>query len=353
MDRKIYNQIIKEYFDISDRKNRQILLALDENDQNTVGMALSSKLYSMIVKRVDDIDFGKIPESRGDITKIPNFLELEECLKTIHDLLVEYKQSTDAVDIVMEAVENLKDSKKMWEKAFDVNCDFAILTYNTIALSIVSSTSLLIAGSIEFIKDPMQDNYNIALDKVGYVKTKNNLLFKDLKKFNKSYKKGEIQKSIEQLIKMNNQIRTEAADANMAVKEEVATGIIAAASVAGLAATVIALIACLIPLLQELTALLYAAKQNVSDYFSVQSDLVRLNAENLKLNYTKSEAEREKIYKKQIKIADHFKKISNKLAIKMKSSEKEAERIVRNDNQTKYKVEDIVDTMPSSASGIF
>ena len=140
MDRKIYNQIIKEYFDISDRKNRQILLALDENDQNTIGMALSSKLYSMIVKRVDDIDFGKIPESRGDITKIPNFLELEECLKTIHDLLVEYKQSTDAVDIVMEAVENLKDSKKMWEKAFDVNCDFAILTYNTIALSIVSST---------------------------------------------------------------------------------------------------------------------------------------------------------------------------------------------------------------------
>lgn len=345
MKRDLYNTLIKEHFNVSDRKQRQILLALDEADQNQVMMSLSGKLYDMIVKRVDEIDYGQIPESKGDITKIPNYMDLTECLQTIHDLLVEYKQPTDPIDTVMESIENLKDSKKLWERAFAVDCSFPIVTYNTIALSIVSSVSFLISTSIEFIKDPVQNNYNIALDKVGYTKSKNNLLFKNLAKFNKAYKKGEVEKTMEQLIKANNQVKTE----NGTIKED------AAIIVAGIAltATVISLISCLVPLLQELVAMLYCARQNVSDYLSVQSDLVRLNAENVKLDYTKTEPERNKIYQKQSKIADVFKKISNKLAIKFKSSEKQAEKIVKDDNAKKYDIEDVVDTMPKSASGIF
>lgn len=345
MKRDLYNTLIKEHFNVSDRKQRQILLALDEADQNQVMMSLSGKLYDMIVKRVDEIDYGQIPESKGDITKIPNYMDLTECLQTIHDLLVEYKQPTDPIDTVMESIENLKDSKKIWERAFAVDCSFPIVTYNTIALSIVSSVSFLISTSIEFIKDPVQNNYNIALDKVGYTKSKNNLLFKNLAKFNKAYKKGEVEKTMEQLIKANNQVKTE----NGTIKED------AAVIVAGIAltATVISLISCLVPLLQELVAMLYCARQNVSDYLSVQSDLVRLNAENVKLDYTKTESERNKIYQKQSKIADVFKKISNKLAIKFKSSEKQAEKIVKDDNAKKYDIEDVVDTMPKSASGIF
>lgn len=345
MKRDLYNTLIKEHFNVSDRKQRQILLALDEADQNQVMMSLSGKLYDMIVKRVDEIDYGQIPESKGDITKIPNYMDLTECLQTIHDLLVEYKQPTDPIDTVMESIENLKDSKKLWERAFAVDCSFPIVTYNTIALSIVSSVSFLISTSIEFIKDPVQNNYNIALDKVGYTKSKNNLLFKNLAKFNKAYKKGEVEKTMEQLIKANNQVKTE----NGTIKED------AAVIVAGIAltATVISLISCLVPLLQELVAMLYCARQNVSDYLSVQSDLVRLNAENVKLDYTKTESERNKIYQKQSKIADVFKKISNKLAIKFKSSEKQAEKIVKDDNAKKYDIEDVVDTMPKSASGIF
>jgi hypothetical protein len=353
MDRKIYNQIISEHFDIGIRHNRQVLLALNEADQNKVMMALSAKLYDMIVKRVDEIDYGAIPQSKGDITKIPNFIELQDCLQIIHDLLIEYKQPTTSVDTVMEAIENLKDSKSTWQKAFETECELPIVTYNTIALSIVSSVSFLISTSIEFIKDPVQNNYNIALDKVGYTKSKNNLLFKNLEKFNKAYKKGQIQKSTDQLIKMNIETRAKANTNEAAVLEEAMSALILGGTVIGLTATVVGLITCLIPLLQELVAMLYAAKQNVSDYFAVQSDLLRLNAENVKLDCTKTESEREKIYKKQIKIADSFKKLSNKLAIKLKSSEKQAEKIVKSDNSKKYDIEDIVDTAPSSASGIF
>ena len=352
MNRALYNTLIKEHFNVSDRRQRQILLALNESDQDTVMMSLSAKLYDCIVKRVADIDYDRIPDSKGDITKIPNYFELVECVQTIHDLLVEYKQPTDATDTVLEAIENLKDSQKLWEKAFATECGFPMVTYNTIALSIVSSVSFLIAASIEFIKDPVQNNFNLALDKAGYSKSKNSLLFKNLAKFNKSYKKGDVTKAMETLIKANNQVKVKTNESSsMEEIEEVSVGAIAAGI--SLTASVIAMITCLVPLLQELVCMLYCARQNVADYFEIQSSVVRLNAENVKLDSTKTPAERDKIYKKQVAIADKFKKISNTLTIKFKSSEKKAEALVKEDNKKKYDVEDVVSTMPQSASGIF
>lgn len=352
MKRDLYNTLIKEHFNVSDRRQRQILLALNESDQDTVMMSLSAKLYDCIVKRVADIDFDKIPESKGDITKIPNYLELVECVQTIHDLLIEYKQPTDATDTVLEAIDNLKDSKQLWEKAFAVDCSFPIITYNTIALSIVSSVSFLIAASIEFIKDPVQNNFNLALDKAGYSKSKNSLLFKNLAKFNKSYKKGDIEKAMDNLIKANNHVKANTNEStSMEELEEVTVGAIAAG--VSLTATVIAMITCLVPLLQELVCMLYCTRQNASDYFEIQSSVVRLNAENVRLDSTKTPAERDKIYKKQVGIADKFKKISNSLSIKFKSSENKASALIKEDNKKKYDVEDVVSTMPASASGIF
>lgn len=346
MDNRIYNQIIKEYFDITDRDTRKTLISLNEADQNQMIVSLSTKLYNMIVAKVDDIDYGKIPESRGDITKIPNFIELNECLDTIRKLLIEYKQSTEPADIINEAIENLKDSKEMWEKAFTLKSELPIVFYNTIALSIVSSVSFLISGSIDLIRDPANESYQMVLDTNGYHRSKDYLLFKDLKNFNISYKKGEIEKVMKALL-----------DANRAVRESYAVNEIEAVSViAGVIAsyTLIQMLKLVLPILQELVALLYCARQNVSDYFSIQSDIVRLNAENVKLDTTKTASERNKIYKKQIKIADTFKKIANKLSVKIKSSEKEAKKLVEKENKTNFKANDVLVTAPSgSTSSIF
>lgn len=345
MNNLIYNEIIKEYFDISDVNTRKSVINLEAASQNQLIVSLSSKLYTMIVAKIDDIDYGDIPKSKGDITKIPNYMELTECLDTIRKLLIQYKQSTEPTDIVFEALENIKDSKQLWEKAFLFESDLPILFYNTLALSIVSSVSFLISGSIDFIKDPSNESYQAVLDTNGYHKSKDYLVFKNLKKFNKSYKKGEIQKSVKGIL-----------DAAKAIKESsVMNEFEAVTIIAGVVATatVISLISLILPLLQELVALLFCAKQNVSDYFSIQSDLVRLNAENLKMDYTKTQSEKDKIYKKQIKIADDFKKIGNKLSVKMKSSEKDAKKLVDKEKNTAYKLRDIENADVIAPSSIF
>ena len=52
-----FDQIVKEYFDLSDSYTRHYFATLDEADQGSVLDALSSALYDKIVARVDDIDF--------------------------------------------------------------------------------------------------------------------------------------------------------------------------------------------------------------------------------------------------------------------------------------------------------
>ena len=54
-----YEQIIKEYFDITHTETRKVLLAIDEADQNMVLTNLTSKLYDHIVGKVDDIEIGR------------------------------------------------------------------------------------------------------------------------------------------------------------------------------------------------------------------------------------------------------------------------------------------------------
>jgi hypothetical protein len=79
----------------------------------------------------------------------------------------------------------------------------------------------------------------------------------------------------------------------------------------------------------------------MSEYFEVQAKLVQFNAEQLKYRWTKSDKELKKVYDKQMKIADKFKKISDFFAVKMNKAEKEAKEQIKADNSVKYKASDL------------
>lgn len=348
MNWKTYNELIKEHFDIHDRENRKILLSLNEADQNKVMMSLAGKLYSKIVEKVDDIDYGGVPASKGDITKIPNYMNMKECLDIIRELVIEYNESPDCVDTVLKSIDNLKDSKNMWEKAFMMNCELPMVFYNNIALAIVSSVSLLLANCIEFIKDPVSGSFNATLDKSGLAKSKNHLLFKNLEQFNAAYKKGDVKKVMEVFMNGTKKVKESSLEFgdNEAITEEVATTIIAGVFIG---ATIIILLKLILSILQELVQIFYCTKQNISDYFAYQADAIMLNAENLKLSVTKTQSERDKIYKKQVKVAERYKKWSNIFAIKFKNAENQSIKLTQTEKK-KYNVKDVTTELPASAS---
>ena len=339
-----YQDIIKEYFDIMDKRTRDVLLNINEADQNQVLASLASKLYKDIVGKVTDIDYGKIPESKGDITKIPNFQEMMECLDTVGGIIEYYKETPDSINTIREAIENLKDSKRIWEKAFTTKCEFPMLFYTSIALAIVSATSLILSTSVDYVNDPNSKTFSATLDKNRLHKSKDSLLLKNLRSFNKSYKKKDIEKVMTSLMKAQQTVQQEGAISNTI----------------NLALNVIInipkyakMIVLVIPILHELTCLFYSAKQSISDYFFIQANTVAMNAEKAREDVTKTSEEREKIYNRQMKLSQKFRKISNALTIKFNKGETKANKMISDNEKPNYKIDDVVDEEPDSYSKIF
>lgn len=330
---KAYSSIIQEYFDITDDYTRHTLLTINEADQNRVLESLTSKLYQSIMNKAADIDFGSIPDSKGDITQIDNYDQLIECINIIRDILVEYKQDLSTINIVTDAIDNVQARIDLWRKGFALKLDLPVLMYNTIVLSIVSSVSLLIATSIEFIKDAGDASYNIKFDKVTYAKSKDNILFNNLKRFNSSCKSGELDRSLEHVFKA-------------AKKQFTGLDVLTVVSIVG----VVGIITNIIPILRELVFFFYNTKQTISDYFAIQADLLQINTEYVKENpnLTLSASERKEVIKKQSKIVGVFRKIANAMAIDHKSAEAKTNKDVE-DNKKKYNVNDIVDSKLDSA----
>lgn len=333
INKRDYDTILNEYFDIEHRETRKVMLNINEADQNQVLSALTSKLYDHIVDRVDDIDFGDIPSTKGDITKLDRYQKLVDCVSVMRQLLEEYKQDVKPIGIIEKAIENVAQRKELFEKAFRYQVELPMITYSTIVLSIISSTSFLVSTCIEFIKIPSQDEFSVILDKVALTKSKSNLLFNNLEKFNTACDKGQIDNCLEVIIKNNMK--------NL-------TGVEVGFVVGGVAMA--GLLLNIIPILRELIFFFYYSRTRVSDYFDIQADLLQMNAYNVQSNETMKKSEREKIAKKQIKIAELFRKMSNKIAVNTKESEVKATKDIVQANKEKARTADLMDSIPDSAS---
>ena len=329
-----YLQVMKEYMDFDDKETRHVCMAVTEADQNQLLASLTSKLYDNIVEKVDDIDFGDIPRTKGDITKLPNYDKIVGCIDTLRSILVQYKQKTDCVDTISTALNNIVSRKELFEKSYRYNIELPIVLYNTICLSIVSAISLLISTTIEFIKSPNKDSYEVAFDYTALSKTKDHLLFVNLENFNKACAKGDVDTCI-----------------NMVLKNGVKnfTGIeigIAAGTMA-----LIALILNIVPIMRELVFFFYYSRTRVADYFDIQADLLQMNAHNVELNTNGDHDARskEKIVRQQMRIVDAFRKFAAFIKIDCKNAEATATKdIVSNDK--KIKSAEILPEMPDSAA---
>ena len=331
---KEFTMAMEQYFDITDDETRKVLLAVNEEDQNKVLVSLTSKLYDSVIDKVDDIDFGEIPMTKGDITKLSNYNTLIECVATIRSLLIEFKQSTEPVDTISEAIDNIKASINIWRRAFTGNIELPMVVYNTIVLSIIEATSYLVATCVEFIKTPSQDTFQIVIDKNALGKSKQHMLFDNLKKFNSAYKKGQITNAMEYVIKEN-------------VKNFGGlTGIGVGTAIVG----IVGLLFCIVPIIRELIFLFYYNRVRMSEFFDLQSDLLQMSAYNVENNRLDLDKEQRKsISSKQLKISDRFRKWANAIAVKTNESEKAATKQMKNENK-KYKVDEVMDELPDSAS---
>lgn len=363
---KEFNECMNNYFNTQDEMTRKVLLTVNEADQNLMMQSLASKLYKHIVSKVDDVDFGMIPMSKGDITKVDKYEELSDCISVIADILNNYRQPTTLVDTVSIALQNMVDRKELFMRGFRGNADMVMMTYNTLALSIVSAVSLMISSSIEFIKLPENKGFNIAFDKTSKLKGEQKILYKNLNHFNKLCANGKFDQTMEYAIK-NNMLfnflkKNESAEVvseavpPILVQDAIKTlgttaaGFVGAHPVIGITAGVIAGVILLIVIIKELIYYFYYARTKASDYFDAQSSLLVMNAYNVENSLTRDETERKTIAEKQNRVAQFFSKLANKLNVSDRTAESKASKDIDTDNKQKFTYNDVVASMPDSAN---
>lgn len=312
-----FERVINEYVDITHNETREYVMNLNESEQNRLLMKLTAKLYNHITSRLTDIDFGSIPNSKGDITKVENYQQMIDCLEVIKGVLIEYRQKTEPVDLINEAIENIRNRRDKFELAFKLNAEFPVLIYSTVVLAIVSSISFLITTCIEYIKVPNSDEFQITLNKVGMTKTRNNLLFDNLKKFNASCKKGEMDKTLDAINKGGAKYMLGIVDTYI---------IMNAVVLAGIALSII-------PFIREFIYFFYYSRVKISDYFEIQAELLQMNIYNLDRNNDIDEDKKKNIITRQSKIVSAFKNIANAIAISNKSAENKVKKDIEEDSK--------------------
>jgi hypothetical protein len=330
--RSYFEEAVKEYMDIQDDRTRKVVLNINEQDQDSVLLSLTGKLYQMIVDKVDDIDFGEIPDTKGDIKALSSYNKIVSSIETLTAILQQYKQPTDSIDTIRAALDNLENHKELFVRGYNAKIEIIMVTYCEIALAIVNSISYMIAATIEYIKNPNDDGYQIVLDKTGIARTKDSLIFSCLKKFNEGCNQNQLENAFNPLIKARVRNFT---GAEIGV---IAGGI----AIAGILLNIL-------PILRELTFFYYATRTRISQYFDLQADLLEMNASGIDMGEISTVDDKKKVANRQRSISQFFRQLANKICIDNTAAEKNAPKAMK-ETDKRMKIDDVVETIPDSAT---
>lgn len=330
----VMNEVVKQYMDFKDFRTLNLISIMNEDQQNSLLVSLTNKLYNLIVEKIDSIDYGEIPATRGDITKLHKYNDLLKCLDVLKNIFDQYHESTKPILEIEEAINNVIDLKDVFISGFATKTEFAMSVYKNITLGIISSTSYMIAVCVEYIKNPKAEGLQVVLKKTGIAKVKESLMYESLVDFNESCKKGEIEGALRPLIQKR--MKGFVATAAMALQAGLVLG---------------GILLAIIPMIRNLTYFFYAMRTRVSSYFDLQAKLLEMNVEELKNNPNiKTEGDKKEVIRKQLAIAKTFHDISNTIAVEVKTSEIEATKEIKKD-KTDYRINDIEPTADQGDDG--
>lgn len=356
-----YMQIVNEFYDLSDYQTKRNILFCNEATKTSNIEHITNNLYNQIRADVTAIDFGSIPKSKGIVSRIDGYTNLIDCIQTIHDLLVEYNEDTRLVDEISTAIHNLQVRERIISKAFALDIEFPQIVYNSMLMACISSISLMITSSIEFIKNG-HDSFSVSFDKAAYKRSANNVMFQTVQQFNRTCRDGSLDKVLDQCVKNN--LTVHEAALNEDFKDDVidvAKSIIGGAGATALIKKGIELgkngstvakfgiiaVGAGIAFISFVIFLRWAiyvwcrTQMKLSDWFEAQAVLLQINAENLKYrDDPQGEEHKKKVYQKQMNWVNRFRSISNKLALKMSKAENDAEKAQAEARRTKYQEDD-------------
>jgi hypothetical protein len=292
---------------------------LSEADKKDISEGMVQSIIGMIKGKLGSVDFKEVEASKGDITKVPGYSDIEGSINLLVSMKSKAGNAPEEIAIVAEALKNLKANAEYFKKGFEQKNELVELLYNTVATGIVRATSILVASAVEYIKDPMgnfQPKFNESKIKFG---GDSNLYFSNLSKFNTYARSGKLKSFFDNVGKLSESVTLAA----------IVGGIATAGAWVGLGVAVILLV---IWLIREFIYLFFFAKTQTSIYLKNLSDFVSMNAA------TMHSPNMRVIREKQEAIAKRLMEWSEKIKVDNKiTNGKAKEELTKENNQANFK----------------
>ena len=286
--------------------------SLTEAEQAVINDRMVGNLYQSALKR-KDFDFGDIPNSKGDIQKFGGYINMVATIEMLRELSKKFGIKMVELDIVEDAVNNIRVQKKIFERGYSLDIDFIKMYYQALVLACVDATTLLLASYVEFTRTVNNIDFQVKKGKG----ISGNICIDSLAKFNQSVKDGSFVKF---------------ADGLMSRKQENFLGAATAAGAATKALVAVGIGASIVPTLRLLIFYFYDARMSVSEKLQYQKELLEMNA--FRLNASSMGAqERNKILDKQKRYMDKLDKWSDKIRVSNQLANKSSMNSIKQDNK--------------------
>lgn len=290
----------------SSKEDKKYMSRMSKADVHQVNGALIQNLYGSVIKR-KDIDFGDIPDSNGDIEKCKYYASTVESLDTLEELYRKNNLDEPSVSVVKRAISNVKQFRQQFTTGFRIKHEFVMITYNSLVMSIIDATSLLISSYMTYIVSAT-DTYQLTHDvdkSRGYVSLEN------LRRFNDAVDNGNMLTSLNYMLD----------EGRKAFSGEVIV-------IGG--AAIMALLA-IVPLIREIVYHFYASRVKLADYLTMQADFLEMNKLAVEAS-KKSPSEKKAIIKKQEAVIKRMRTKADKLMINNVDTNDVVKKEIKSDN---------------------
>lgn len=273
---------------------RREVLALRESELQDVTANLLNKLFKSTLEK-SHIDFGDIPETKGNINRYNGLKEMIATLDIMQKLCDDKLVNLKEIEMVRFAIGTLQSHRDLFEKGFKLRKEFVMMTYNVMVKTCVEATSALVSSYIDYVKNPEGITITISTDnKKGY-----KLLFDSLGKFGMSAKSGDLRKALNAVLNEDKGNFTGA---------EIAFGI-------GIGIAAITALTAIVPILRELVFTYYYTRMKLSDSLKQLALFTEVNKKSVELSGSLPAKKRNEVIRKQEEIIKQLMKISDAIRV--------------------------------------
>lgn len=297
---------------------------------------LLQKLYTDIISR-SNIDFGAIPDSKGNLVKYKEYPLIQESMERLNILFEGVP--CEELTLMNGFHDMIISCKKDYELGFNFDIEIIKLIYN------VSVTTLyeLINICILMYTKKVRKDAGIEFD-FGKIKKKDVIVLKNAKSLLKSYQTGQWAKMISSLKKdptLFNAV-TPATEASLfgdkSLGEAVKAGADFVKSLPKVITIPAAIVTSIIMIFFAIRGLIYAvfcARVRMSENLKMQKEFV-----DAAIRQEKEDGEPDVIVKQHTKLADRLQSLANFFEVKLLRTNSEAEKELEKSNKMNYKSSD-------------